>query len=1348
MKKTLWILLLLTVADVFLFAQSNKFYSTDNSLSNSLICDIRQDSRGFIWIATEYGLNKFDGYKFTNYMHLQDDSLSLKDNYVQTIMEDRYGTLWVGCIKGLMKFDKAAERFERIDFYINGEKINPHIMGIVDSRSGQILVATSGYGIFAIDEKTGNTRQLNNLLSGGFISKIYEDANANLWITSSNYDLIERYNTLGGKTKIYRIAGNSSCGRITALTGNKEGFVFAGTSEKGLYIYNPHKDDFFHALSPEGQFVVSSLALKNEQELFVGTNGYGLKLYRLASNTIEDYPVDYAPFDLSSAKVVSLFRDKLDNLWLGVFQKGVVFISAAHKGFEYTGSKLGKNNPIGNNVVCSIYKDTNDVVWVGTDNEGIFAIDKQGRRMAHYAQTGAPNTSLNAVLSLFEDSNGDFWIGTYGNGLAKLNKKTGACEYVPELRKTNIYSISEDTNKNLLLGTMGTGLYLMDISGGPQVLRNFHVNKNHIPSLRIDELCNDYINSAICDKDGLIWIGHYEGLSCYNPAKNSFINYIKENNFIPGVVVMSLFEDYKGNIYAGTKNGLYYFNKQDTTLKVYTKKDGLSDNAICGITDDNAHNLWLSTFNGLNKFNVSTGEVINYYTGDGLQGNEFSRGAIFKDKDGTIYFGGIYGITYFSPEKISNNANKQDIFVTNFYLNNIPVRKGDRSGKCEIVDKAVIDADKFKLSYKDNSFSLDISTLDFIEPELIYYQYSIGSLKQNWTSLPYGMNRLTFNNLSHGEYELDIRAFYNGDYSAVRRISIVITPPWYQTWWAYCLYMLSGIALLYGIVNYIRLRMRSRREMLENEHAKAISEAKLQFFTNISHEIRTPMTLIITPLEKLINEHKDTPEWNIYLLIYRNAQRILRLVNQMMDMRKLDKGQMTLSCRETDMVGFIRDVMTTFEYPAHKRNIRFTFTHEAESLYVWVDLNNFDKVLMNLLSNAFKYTPDGGEINILLAGGKFSGNEGFFEIRISDTGIGIKEDDKEKIFNRFYQVDNDYSNYGTGIGLHLSRLLVELHKGVIYAENRTDTQGSCFVVKLPWGNTHLNESQKISLPAERFVVKNASEAVLSEPDKTVARKNAAKTRYHILVVDDDSDIREFLAHELSEEYHVHTCSNGKEGLEHALREKCDLIISDVMMPVLDGISLTKKIKSNINTNHIPVVLLSAKNTIQDKLDGLETEADAYFGKPFNIEILLQTINNLISVRKTLKNKYSGNEKQAHLVQPVEVKSADEILMEKLMRVVNEHLSDPELNVQDLSDTIGISRAHLYRKVKDLTNQSVQDFIRSIRLKQAADLLTSKKLSVSEVVYTTGFSSLSHFSNVFKDFYGMSPTEYVKNRIIE
>ena len=887
-------------------------------------------------------------------------------------------------------------------------------------------------------------------------------------------------------------------------------------------------------------------------------------------------------------------------------------------------------------------------------------------------------------------------------------------------------------------------------------LKHYESSKDETGDLTRNELANDWVNYIFCDSEGMIWLGHYKGISCFNPANESFINYRKVNTLVEDRVGYVVQEDHAGNIWAGTTDGLYCFNKKTDELTCFTVADGLPNNVICGICEDEEHNMWISTYMGICKYDAKTGRYINYYAGDGLQGNEFTHGAFYKDEAGKVYFGGINGITYFQPSSIGSVLKDTKVWITDFSIFNQPVRKNTRSGRHTVIYTSVPDANMFQLAHYDNTFSIVFSTLQYNNPEQISYQYKIEELSNQWLSTEPGVNRVTYNNLLPGKYTFHVRALSHGNLSEIRTVKILITPPWYEMWWAYCIYAFLFGLLVLGIVNYILSRMRHRREIMKREHAEQLNEAKLQFFINISHEIRTPMTLIINPLEKLLAEKKGGEVQKTYLMIYRNAQRILRLINQLMDIRKLDKGQMFMKFRETDMVGFIDDVMLTFDYMARKKKIHFCFEHVMPQLKVWVDMNNFDKILMNIFSNAFKYTPEQGEITVTLSTGRDSTRRDplkeYFEITVTDNGIGLDREKIERIFERFYQIDNDVtkSNFGTGIGLHLSRSLVELHHGIILAENREDAPGSRFIIRIPLGSAHLRtdelEDVEAIITPHTVLVKpektDLEGAFEEEEDEESKKAGKSKNRMRILIVEDEEEILSYLKEELEGDYRIMTRKNGREAYDTILADTPDLVISDIMMPEMDGLSLCRKIKQNTNVNHVPVILLTAKSKPEDTMEGMATGADAYMVKPFNTELLKSTIANLIANRKLLKSKFSGAQQQEDKVQKLSMKSADEILMSKIMKVINENLSNPDLNVEMLAANVGLSRVHVHRKLKELTNLSARDFIKNIRLQQAAALLKEKKLTVSEVAYATGYTNLSHFSSSFKEVHGMSPKEYM------
>lgn len=1353
--KILFPFVIYVISSFTAYAQTGRFYTTDGGLSSSLINHFFQDSKGFMWTATEYGLNSFDGLRFANYWHVSGDSTSIKNNYVRTLFEDSRQNLLIGCIDGLMRYDRETNTFSEIPMIRAGKQVFPHVTQMQELHNGEIWMTTTGQGMFRLDEQRKQAVSVDELLrqsNYNFQSCFYEDSYYNLWIGTYGNGLI-CYMPATKEARVFKYPTLND-NNIAAIIEDKQGNLFVGTQKRGLSCYNRKKNTFTPVpYVGNGALSVYCMALVDGQ-LLVGTDGQGLKLYNPVKKQLEDYTINTAPMDFSEGKIHTILEDKDKNLWLGLFQKGIVLIPKQSNPFEYYGSKSTYYNPIGQGCVMSIFQDSNQHLWIGADNEGIYELDAEGGCLRHYQPGSSSHSVANTIMCIYEDSEKNLWLGSYTRGIAKLNRKTGVCDYSLPVDNEKILSITEDKQKNLYIGTLGSGFYQYNLQTGS--LKHYESAKDETGDLKRNELVNDWINYIFCDSEGFIWLGHYKGVSCFNPLTGSFINYRQVNTLISGCVGYAIQEDYSGNIWAGTTDGLYCFNKKTEELKRFTTADGLSNNVICGLCEDSRHDIWLSTYMGISKYDVKNNRFVNYYSGDGLQGNEFTHGAFYKDKKGKIYFGGINGVTYFSPESIGSVSKETNVWVTDFYVFNHPIHKNSLSGGEPVIDTSVQDANQFRLSYKDNTFSIVFSTLQYNNPEQISYQYKVDELGSQWLSTEPGVNRVTYNNLPPGQYTFQVRALNYGNYSETRTVKILITPPWYQTWWAYCVYITLAGLLVLGIVNYILSCMRHRREIMKREHAEQLNEAKLQFFINISHEIRTPMTLIINPLEKLLADKRDGELHKTYLMIYRNAQRILRLINQLMDVRKLDKGQMFMKFRETDMVGFIADLMQTFEHMARKKNIRFVFKHEMPQLKVWIDLNNFDKVLMNILSNAFKYTPDGGEVQVSLSTGRDitrrDALRDYFEIVITDSGIGIDRNKIERIFERFYQIDNDVtkSNFGTGIGLHLSRSLVQLHHGIIFAENREDAPGSRFIIRIPLGSAHLRTDELETVDADTVMFHTVDKPVLAKLEEELMMEEEepqtgtkAKTRLRILVVEDEIEIKAYLKSELSDEYKVETCNNGKEAYDLILRDTPDLVISDVMMPEMDGLALCRKIKQNTNVNHVPIILLTAKSKPEDTLEGMETGADAYMVKPFNTELLKRTIANLIANRRLLRNKFSGAQQQEDKIEKITMKSGDEILMGKIMKVVNEHLDDPALNVEMLASEVGLSRVHVHRKLKELTNLSTRDFIKNIRLQQAATLLAQDhKLTVSEIAYATGYINLSHFSSSFREKYGMSPKEYM------
>jgi len=639
----------------------------------------------------------------------------------------------------------------------------------------------------------------------------------------------------------------------------------------------------------------------------------------------------------------------------------------------------------------------------------------------------------------------------------------------------------------------------------------------------------------------------------------------------------------------------------------------------------------------------------------------------------------------------------------------------------------------------------EVTCFKYLHPEHIRYEYRLEPIINEWIRTPEGSNIIHFTNLNPGQYRFQVRAVENQYTSPVREIRLGISPPWYQSQWMYAGYLVSGMILVFLVTSYIMMQNRHKKEMEQKARVEEINEARLQFFMNMSHEVRTPITLILNPLEKFIREPSPDSRLDTYRLMYRNAQRILRLINQMMDIRKIDKGQMVLKFRETDLIGFIYDIIQTFGYQAEKRNMTVCFEHDMPQLKIWLDLENFDKVLMNLFSNAFKFTPDGGQIMVKA---ELVDDRQKVRIVVRDTGIGIEKSQIERIFDRFYQADNPLikKNYGTGIGLHLSRALITLLHGKIEVQANEDGIGTSFIMTFPLGKEHLREEEIDThfVPQDQlyaFARDRKAEQELEDASEDTYKKPRSRTKYQLLIVDDDPEIRKYLRQELEPYYHVETCSDGAEAHKFILTRKPDLVLADIIMPHMDGITLCRKIKANSNVHHIPIVLVSACSKEEDVLMGTESGAEAYVVKPFNIKLLVSTLQSIMENRERTRTFLAQPAAEGNEDNMEWLRSPDEQLMEKINKAIQERMADNNFRVETLAGIVGISRVHLHRKLKELTQLTASDYIRSVRLKRAAELISSRKMNVSEVAYATGFANLSHFSAAFKNYYGVSPRDY-------
>lgn len=1316
-------------------AQTGRLYTTNDKLSSSIVSQVFQDQKGRIWITTLNGLNVYDGYTFRTFKK----SHGLANNSVNCIMQTRRGTIYIGMSNALQRY--VHSDFEDVPMIDRtGKKVAAFVNSIIECSNGDILISTSGYGIYRMDDDHLKAHQLEGPYADiKYSYRLAQDRSNRIWVLTEDNGVF----MINGSSRSQFLNKGELRHHFSAICIGENGAVFLGNNHNGLYRYSPVNSEGFQQIPSTTGLHIATLTLRKNGNLLLGCDGQGVMEYNTKTGAVA--PVSYASteIDLNKSKAVSVMEDKIGNLWIGLLQKGVFMQPQRPKSFGYLGRKMGNLNTIGDACVMCVKKTRDGIMWVAGDNDGLYAIGSDRVSVRHYRleQPGEPPVT---VLGMAEDKSGRLWVGTFRNGCGWVDKQTGAYHRHPATltEAESVFDVAIDDNNNLWIGSMGNGLKRVNLN-----TNEVRTYRSQLPSNSDSVsncLMNDYIAQLQLSPDGdRLYVGTCIGLACLDLKTGSWVNTFHSNGIIRNIQINTIQEDKRGRVWAGTSEGLYSYDLKSGKLARYSKADGLADEYIAGIEIDRKGNVWVSTGHGLSCLHPETLKTSNYFVDDGLQDNEFSEGVSCRDEEGHLIFGGMQGITWFNPTEMRPLQRQFSVNITGMRINGEDVRAGHKSGSYIVTDSTVINASHFELAHQDNSFSVNLSTLTFDRPEHITYEYSING--EPWISMPAGTHELTFSHLPSGTYHFRVKAIISNTESDIKEFTVVIHPVWYLSIWAKLFYFLLLALALYAYFSYRRKQEQDHLRLQEHIHAEEMSEAKLRFFMNISHEIRTPMTLILTPIMSLIKEDTDPHRHGIYKTIQRNSERILHLINQMMDLRKIEKGQMMMRMSENDFVSFVNDVYSLFEVQARSKNIELSYVHDCDHLPVWIDRQNFDKVVVNLLSNAFKFTPAGGKVRISV-----DHDEHEARLCIKDTGEGIPADKIQKVFERFYQATTspDERNVGTGIGLDLTRSLVELHHGTISVKNNTDGKGCEFTVTIPLGNAHLKP--------EEMILEESSETNLHDldmledvPEDMIPDEGVQNRKdLFVVVVEDDQEIAEYLRTELERDYTVKTFPNGKEALPVILTQVPDVVISDIMMPEMDGNTLCSRIKANVNTNHIPVVLLTAKNRDEDRLEGLETGADAYLVKPFNMDILRRTIINLTEARKVMRYKFTGNESQEDKVEQVTMKSPDEKLLERVMNVINRNISNSDLSVDMIAEEVGISRVHLHRKMKELTNQTPHDFIRNLRLKQAANLLANQHQNVTEVMYACGFSNAASFSTIFKKFYGMSPRDYMKEHLKE
>ena len=1136
------------------------------------------------------------------------------------------------------------------------------------------------------------------------------------------------------------------------------------------YRYNPNAAN-------SGNFTYVSTIFEDRQGLlWISFVTGGLLIFDPAKATFREIPLtDGGSSGSSRVAVQSIIEDDSGVLWFATNGLGVARHDNARKPFKIFQHARKKPNTLVGNEVTAVYEDRRGIWWIGT-TLGLSRLEPNTGKIRNFQHViNDPHSlSLNNVQSVFEDSRNHLWIGTWGGGLNKLDRTTWQFTHYKHqasdsksLSNNFIHAIYEDRSGNLWIGTGAGGLDKFD--------RDNHIFVHYSADAKRSEwLKSNEIHCIYEDPTGLLWLGTTMwGLYRFDPKQERFVNYMHELDnpqSLSSNRVISIYEDKLQRLWVGTfGGGLNRFDREKSTFFHFAEKDGLPNNSIHTILEDEHGNLWLSTNKGLSRFDPETKSFRNFYTNDGLPSNKFSFAA-YRCRDNTMLFGSDKGLLYFFPDSIKDNPFIPPVVLTDFKILNqsVPIAVGNRKvdGKFAL-EKSISETERIELLYSQNVFTFEFAALHYAASFKNQYAYKMEGFDRDWIYA--GKRRFaTYTNLDPGNYIFHVKGSNSDGVWNEKGASIHITilPPWWKTTGAYIGYAVLLFVLLFFVrrfeMNRIKIRNRLRLRELEAQKLQEVDSLKSRFFANISHEFRTPLTLILGPLEDMMSKTKDKLARDNLRMMQRNASRVLQLINQLLDLSRLESGRMKLNASRGDLIPFLRGIVMSFASGAERKQIGLSFepregSEPSQGFYF--DRDKIEKIFYNLLSNALKFTPAGGRVEVMvktvqlpgpgtksqITAPKASAAQPMVEIVVKDSGIGIAAERLPHIFDRFYQVDSTSTreHEGSGIGLALTKELVELHRGEIEVHSE-EGKGTKFVVRLPLGKAHLKEDQIVAEPPVSGVLETAvPPAEVSSPLPSEMAKPGIMRHEDtiILVVEDHEDVRCYVREHIEPVYKVIEAADGEAGASVALETIPDLVISDVMMPKLDGYQLCEKLKTDEKTSHIPVILLTAKAGEEDKLSGLETGADDYLTKPFNSKELQVRVQNLIEQRRKLRARF----RREGILQPrdIAVPSVEEAFLHKLMDIMEAELGDEDFGVEKLSAALRMGRRQLLRKIRSLTGQSPVEFIRSVRLQRAKQLLEKHAGTVSEIAFQVGFANLSHFTRRFREEFGVLPSEVAR-----
>ena len=1354
------------------YAQQQKInftsLKTKDGLSSNTVNAILKDRYGLMWFATEDGLNKFDGTNFTVYKHKSDDPTGIQANNIRALHEDKSGNLWVGTSGGsLSLYDRKKNSFINFPANIPEGLSGDNVRAIYSDYTGKIWIATFS-GLDLLDPKTKKVSKLSIHVGdkGSFptvvFNCLYEDSKHRMWIGSNNGLYLYERQTNSFKHFKNSVLDPSSLSDnfVSSIVEDQSGNLWFGT-RNGLSFLLPDGKGFKklkHDIKNPNSLtnnIVLSVAANSSNQLWVGTDD-GLNILNIKTGEFTRYKPDFRDiYSLTGKSISYIYIDNQGIYWLGPYHGGINKYDTNLNLFQLKQSNIFDQNGLNASVVTSFAEYRDDEIFVGTDGGGLNLFNRKTELFKRFNFPLANGITLNkiSIMTMEITRSKKLYMGSYSNGLIVMDLVTEKIsqfmhsDRADGLNCNDIFCIKEDKSGKLWIGTNGGGVNVLDADN--KVLVKYckapkAANERDYPG-------NNFIRFIEEDNTGNIWIGSYgSGVAVFNPVSNKFIVHSKANSKLPNDLTLSILKDRLGNIWVGTfSGGLSLFDRKTNQFITFSEKDGLNNATVYAIVEDKQGRIWVSTNKGISSFDLKTKKFTNYTIYNGVQNNNFVLGAGFSLSDGEIYFGGADGFNYFNPQYFKRNKNVPSVLFTDLKISNTSIvasADGPINEHISVVKDIYLD-------YKQN-FTLSYAGVNYTAPEQNRYSYRLEGFDNEWIDAG-NSKSVSYTNLDPGGYVFHVKAsnndgLWNGAETAIR---IHVLPPFWRTVYAYILYVLVIVGTLFYVrdrgiqklkLKFALVQEKMKAEQLieeerkEAERLRELDKLKIKFLTNLSHEFRTPLSLIMGPVDKLLTEKGDVEIAGPLAMIKRNTRRLLNLVNQILDFKKMEDHELRLNSSAVDIVSFIKEVLESFNDLSERKQIQLIFKSQLRHFNTLFDQDKIERVLFNLLSNAFKFTPVGGKITLELEKSDRPNNseDSLLIIKVSDTGIGISDEDKEKIFDRFFQIDTaaPILNQGSGIGLSIVKEFVKIHGGNISVQSEFG-RGSSFIIELPLSTTEAADELTIDF----------SSSIKSEPNQeTIIDDDEIVNGIEIpsvLLVEDNEDFRLYLKDSLKQFYKIYEACNGQEGWQKALAHHPQVIVSDINMPYMNGIELCCKVKSDKRTNHIPIILLTALTGEEEQIRGLETGANDYLTKPFNFEILNAKIKNLLALNKTLKDTYT---KQIKVQTPeVVIESHSDRLFNKVVLYIEENLNNPKLSVEELSRHVGMSRGSLYHKILELTGQSPVEYIRSVKLGKATVLLEKSDLNVSQIAYMVGFATPNYFAKSFKAKFNMQPSEFMQ-----